>query len=168
MKCLSLWQPWSSALFVTLSDGKQLKPDETRPWFSRHTGPLAIHAAQKRTRPGVDYDPALMPIIEAVFPGGMRAIPYGCILGVVFQTACLPAPYAVPLRDSAQLLWGDYRRVGDDGKGRFAHVFQQPKLLPEPIPWKGKQGYFEVPDELFKKCGNGLLSTGTDLGPLFR
>jgi hypothetical protein len=43
MKCISLWQPFASAVALGI------KKIETRSWMTYYSGPIAIHAAQKCT-----------------------------------------------------------------------------------------------------------------------
>jgi hypothetical protein len=156
MKCISLWQPWATALFLRTRTGTLsaptawLKPDETRCWPTALRGPIAIHAAAKVTRPDVDYDPKLDEIL-AQFTGRRTAdLPRGALLGWMELNQCRPAVEVARHRSTAQQLWGDYRERGDDGKRRYAWVFGDTRiLLPCPIPWKGMQGLFEVPSSLF-------------------
>jgi hypothetical protein len=77
-----------------------------------------------------------------------HSLPFGCIIGSVYLDACRPASEVAREREDWQLVWGDYRPHGDDGKTRFAFVLSDPIKLEKSIPWKGRQG-FEVPDNLF-------------------
>jgi hypothetical protein len=158
MKCISLWQPWASALFLrypanTLPGERQapefwLKPDETRSWPTAFRGPLAIHAAAKITRPDADFDPQLDDILFRLFRRRTADLPRGCILGYCVLDRCSKTINVE--RRPMQYLWGDYRERGDDGKVRYAWSFgDERKLLPCPISWKGSQGFFDVPDSLF-------------------
>lgn len=145
VKCLSLWQPWASALFARDPDGNRLKPDETRGWSTVFRGELAIHAAQKEVHPG----PVLAHSLRVALGQDHLTIPFGCIVGVLTITDVRPAVLVALERTPMQLQWGDYRDVGEDGNHRYALITAQPRLLKEPVLWKGRQGFFRVPDDLF-------------------
>jgi hypothetical protein len=148
MKCISLWQPWASALFLS-RNGRALKPDETRCWPTAFRGRLAIHAAQRRTKAGVDYDPELDRILFELIHRRTADLPHGQLIGSLELVRCQKTINIH--RHEEQLLWGDYRERGDDGKLRYAWTFTDPEPLPCPIPWKGSQGFFDVPDSLFPR-----------------
>ena len=155
MKCLSLWQPWASVIFETDEQGKMVKPDETRCWWTSVRGRIAIHAAKHQLK-GDDrhhYGSMLLPL-------GLRwhELPYGCIIGTVELAHCISAKVIAKNREDWQLVWGDYRDVGDDGKERFAFVLRNPIRLPRPVPWKGSQGFFVVPDSLFPEGENEAVN----------
>lgn len=138
MKCLSLWQPWASVIFEHDGSGNMVKPDETRGWFTNVREPVAIHAAKHDDRRiQEEYGPSLAAL-------GLKwsSLPFGAIIGSVEIVDCLPAWKLE--REPWQKFWGDYRQFGDDGKERFAFVLRNPIKFTEPIPWKGKQGFFEV------------------------
>lgn len=148
MKCLSLWQPWASVIFETDHEGKPVKPDETRGWVTNVRGRIAIHAAKtldKKFR--AMYEPTLTVL-------GLRwnSLPLGCIVGTVDLVDCVRACKVIPAREDWQLFWGDYRHFGDQGEPRYAFVFRDPIKLPEPVPCVGRQGFFNVPDDLFQKA----------------
>lgn len=145
MKALSLWQPWASVIFEKDDAGVAVKPDETRGWSTHYRGPLAIHAAKYvMTSPSKrQYETAL-----AWFGLRWDQLPFGCIVGVVELVDCRPAPDVARERTEWQRFWGDYREIGDDGKKRYALTFKNPVKLKVPLPYKGKQGFLEVPDHL--------------------
>lgn len=132
MKAISLWQPWASA--VALGH----KKNETRGWATKYRGELAIHAAK---RFGRDEGIFLGELIAA----GIKlptALPLGCIVAVVRLVDVHPAEAVLPTIGAAERMLGNY------APGRFAWLFADIKPLPEPVPFKGAQGFFHVPDEL--------------------
>jgi hypothetical protein len=160
MKCLSLWQPWASVIFEKDDQGRMVKPDETRGWPTAVRGRIAIHAAKhqdKSTR--AFYEPKLTML-------GMKwsQLPFGCIIGTVDLVRCQPACDVAPAREPWQIVWGDYRQYGDDRKLRYAFVLRDPIKLRNPIPWAGKQSFFDVPTEELRKASSGLLSTEPKYG----
>ena len=120
-----------------------MKGFETRSWATAYRGPLLIHAAKRFTRDqrawcSEDY------LWEALWPvyhngrGGLD-LPTGAIIGRVELVACHPAERARALIDEYNEAMGDYR------DGRYAWEIVQPELFPQPIPYRGQQGFFSVP-----------------------
>lgn len=133
MRALSLWQPWASAM------AHGLKCNETRGWSTRYRGPLAIHAAKRWTRAELDF----LADVPAEFTcDGMSDIyllPLGKIVGVCELWDCIGTDDA--LNDgltAREEFWGNY------GVGRFAWLTRNMVRLPEPIPYCGAQGLFEI------------------------
>jgi hypothetical protein len=141
MRCLSLWQPWASAIFEKDDKGVQIKPDETRPWSTAIRERIYIHAAKHVIPYELQerYDPILYSL-------GLRFpfLPFGMILGSVEIVNCRVTHVVALERTEAQRFWGDYRTIGDDGKQRYALELRNPIKLTAPIPWKGSQKFFEV------------------------
>ena len=125
MKALSLWQPWASAILLGH------KRIETRHWSTRYRGPLLIHAAKKWDRD----------LRETAEIGGL---PADLPLGALICTAML-----VDIRPTEQLagISADERWWGNYGPGRFGWLLEDVEPLPAPIPYKGLQGLFDVPND---------------------
>ena len=149
MKAISLWQPWATALFLREVDGSRIKPDETRGWPIAYRGPIAIHAAKAEAVKGLDYDPALDEILFRLCGRRTGDLPRGCILGRGQLVTCEKTIKVRPMRSPAQTLWGDYSEYDGNGRRRFAWRINDLELLPVPIPWRGQQGLFDVPDSIF-------------------
>lgn len=131
MKALSLWQPWASAIPFGL------KRIETRHWSTRYRGPLAIHAAKRWTR-----DEREMAEIEQEAGRLPKPLPLGAIVAVA---------KLVDIRSTSQIiaggLSGDERYWGNYGLGRFGWILEDIEKLDEPVPWKGAQGLFNIPED---------------------
>lgn len=155
MKCLSLWQPWASLLV----HGK--KQVETRSWPIVHRGPLLIHAAKKWD----DDQEAIAsrePFLSALRSVGLfpwhershsKGLPFGCIVGRVEVKGCYPTEDVILDDDLATLSDGlrlvicsTERAFGDYAPGRFAFLCSDAVSFPEPIPYRGMQGMFNVSD----------------------
>jgi len=142
MKALSLWQPWAS-LWVS---GRKIH--ETRHWpLTVPQGGfwLAVHAAKK---PPSDIDPELASICRDQFgPIWTAQLPYGAIIGRVHVTRC---------RRTEDVLYGvgasDHFPDSDDyccgnfGPGRFAFETDDRRARINPLPYRGLQGLFSIPD----------------------
>ncbi|CAB3754499.1 hypothetical protein [Paraburkholderia humisilvae] len=150
MKAISIWQPHASLLLVGP------KRYETRGWRLPRTivgTRVAIHAA-KATRDLIELaeyvsgrsegalaEEAFDRYLRAMLAAGFRTageMPRGCIIGSVVFKESVPSDQVV-----------DHGHFGDFSAGRFAWRADQPRLLPEPVPFRGMQGFFDVPDELF-------------------
>lgn len=129
MKAISLWQPWASAIV------EGLKHYETRSWRPTWEGiPIAIHAALRR-------DPQAMQFLEHQRDHGYLLndpLPFGAVVAVAVLTRCVPTN---AIRDRLTLFereWGDY------SPGRWAWKLEDVRPLRFPLPWKGRQGWFDV------------------------
>jgi hypothetical protein len=135
VKAISLWQPWAS-LWLT-----DRKPDETRHWQTSHRGWLAVHAAKKFVRDIPPGDP-LREILDDEFGGHWAMdLPSGAILGAVHLLDCLSMRTVAPLHE-------DDRVCGDWSAERFAWRRGAVVKLKTPIPFKGRQGIFTLPDDI--------------------
>ncbi len=143
MLCISLWQPWASLW------ASRLKLHETRDWPvpARFSGKpvlgatIAIHAAQRLIKGG-DLDPACAAICtEAWGAGWEKILPRGAIVGSGRLVACWKTE--ARRRDVAD----DELALGNWSDGRYAWQLADAKPLMRPVPWRGQQGWFEIPDE---------------------
>lgn len=133
-------------IFVRDEHGVQMKIDETRHWPTNVRGLIGIHAA--KSLEGLrGFEPSELPDtltvpgvpLTAVIGGKM---PLGAIIGTVRIATCWRTEIVSSLRSDVQLSWGDY------DEGRFAFELVDPVLFSEPIPYRGRQGFFnaEIPD----------------------
>ena len=172
MKALSLWQPWATLL------AGGAKRCETRGWATRHRGPLLVHAAKHWTRELFTLcgtDPFRAALARLGYPPDVpekrrgtfapRGLPFGVIVGRVDVVACVPSedvgamdiegdpcywpghPTYFPLQLSPT-----ERAFGDYSPGRFAFLCENAVLFKTPIPYRGEQGLFNVPDDLVKEA----------------
>lgn len=151
MRCISLWQPWATAVAL------KLKNIETRHWSTPYRGRLAIHAA---LRWGPD---------ERAFANAAPQLPEVLPRGCIVATATL-----VDVRRTEDLLdgLGAMEAIyGNFGPGRYGWLLEDIVALAEPTPWKGKQGFFNVPNELLPEVARRGLNAPPHLAPapdLFR
>ena len=164
MKAITLWQPWASAMALGA------KRIETRHWPTNVRGPVAIHAAKRCVRRELDeysYTPLWLAALEISLVGDdlTTLLPFGAIVAVGNLVDCRPTesfssseietirrrPDTHPLPRER---WCE-RDMGNYGPGRFGWVFEEMRPLAEPVPFKGAQGFFNVPDELLN-AADGL------------
>jgi hypothetical protein len=132
MKAISLWQPWASAWMTTL------KEFETRSWYTAHRGPLLIHAAKKRDG---DVRAALMNeelVQDLNHAGLLNALPFGALIGIVDVIGCSQMS-RMPEPSETERRWGDWHPTRYAWQRSGTVIY-----FPEPIPFKGAQGLFEV------------------------
>lgn len=136
MKAISLWNPWAHLVVVGA------KSFETRHWPTNVRGTVAIHAAKVWTRELQSYRHE--PFFNLFWPNEM---PLGCLLGTVDIIGCHRVESSLIERLSDQeLAFGNYEI------GRYAWELRNPVAFEKPIPWKGMQGFFEVPDEIVRRA----------------
>lgn len=127
MKCLSIKQPWTWFII------NGLKPVENRDWPSNYRGPLLIHASKKFDNDGWMYlcsTPAFRDDVDRYMK---ETHSFGSIIGKVDMVDCVtehPSKWFF---------------------GHFGHVYANPVKFPDPIPYKGKLGIFDVPDDILKQ-----------------
>lgn len=132
VRAISLWQPWASAIVVGS------KTIETRHWSTKYRGPIAIHAA-KRWAP----DQREFASVEFTFGRLPKRLPFGAVIAVARLVDVLPT-------DGLKLTVGALDRIyGNYEPGRFGWLLDDVRELPAPIPYRGGQSFFNVPDELF-------------------
>lgn len=137
MKALSLWQPWAS---LWLSPRKV---HETRGWSTPHRGWLLVHAA-KRIERNIDPADPLHRILVAEFGARWaRDLPTGALIGVVKLIGCRRTDlmFAGGVPESAR----DDHECGDFHPGRFAWQRADFRRFETPVPYRGRQGMFDVP-----------------------
>lgn len=143
MRAISLWQPWATALF-----DPNWKAHETRGWAC-HANVIgqrvAIHAAATMPARKLISDGVNEVLVQRYGCEWRSVLPRGAVLGSVLIVDCRAMDCLVAPAEPAHRL---DRWFGDWGPGRFAWRVDDPRILAEPIPWKGKQGWFQVPDEV--------------------
>jgi activating signal cointegrator 1 len=136
VRAISLWQPWASLW----ASGR--KVHETRHWSTDYRGPLAIHAAQRLEEVSMELDEIMLAQFGAMW---RRELPRGAIVGTCNLVACVATGTNFP----ASL---DDEAAGDWSDGRFAWRGDGFRLLARPIEWKGRQGFFSVPDSILREA----------------
>jgi hypothetical protein len=161
MRAISLWQPWASA--VALGS----KTIETRHWSTDYRGPIAIHAAKRLREGELIYYHSCWNWQGALRELGTRfgeftldkKLPFGAIVAVAYLIDCKPtedftlgeinAPRR-PKGETSDLYNWTEAQMGNFDLGRFGWVLRNVKPLSDPIPFRGQQGFFQVPDDLLK------------------
>jgi len=151
MRCISLWQPWATLWLLSDPDEKVF---ETRHWYTAIRGPLLVHAAKKNDREIQDFIHS-SGCTRALLRHGFRAddepglhLTFGAIIGEVDLIGCsrmdrMPEPSE---RERSFGNWEPERYAWERGS--------RPHLYRTPIPYRGAQGFFDVPESLVQGAGH--------------
>ena len=138
MKALSLTQPWATLVAIGA------KKIETRSWYAKYRGPVAIHASKGFPAWARDLC-AGPPFSSALQAEGLTVLdlPTGAVLAVVDLWRVLKVDYNVtallPPPEPEQS-FGDYTPL------RFAWYLRNIRRLDDPVPVKGALGLWEWKD----------------------
>lgn len=155
MKLITLWEPWASLMAIGA------KRIETRHWYTPYRGWIAIHAAKG----GLSKRELLDTCGDSPFAEALRgnvslgidgfAFPFGKIVAVANLVDCkmfvdlnprveksLPPGYMLPPPEP-ELSFGDYTQC------RYGLITENVFRLPQPIPFKSRQGtLLDVPEDI--------------------
>ncbi len=141
MKCLSLWQPYATAVAM------RWKQYETRSWARGYRGPLAIHAAKQDGVATTDITRMAYKLLSQgkavdAMVADLPQFPRGAIVAYAEVVSIQPSEFVskdLALKpDSMELLWGDF------GPNRYAWRLDNVRQLEVPIPFRAKQGLFNL------------------------
>jgi hypothetical protein len=140
VRAISLWQPWATAIVV---GSKRI---ETRHWTTKYRGPLAIHAAKRWDRQQREFAS-----VEFTLGRLPRRLPFGAVIATARLVDVQPTEELALTASAVERLYGNYEF------GRFGWLLEDVVALPEPIPYRGGQSFFTVPDELLGLAPETLL-----------
>lgn len=141
MRALTICEPFASLICLP-DDDPRMKRVENRGWATKYRGPLLIHAGKNR---------------QWLCTCRSNGIPesdltFGAILGIAELRDCvtlLPhnsdAAKMIPV--AAHIRW-PWLATHRHTEGPVCLVLQEVRRFKKPIPWNGKQGLFEIPDEI--------------------
>lgn len=140
MKALTISQPFASLI----ADGSKFV--ENRTWYTPYRGTLAIHAGK-----GTQYLTAKE----------LREYPSGCIVAVARLVTCArldtiqcnaSARHLASLRIAPGTTknWYEVARH-KHAEGPWCWILEDVQKLATPIPWKGAQGLFDIPDDVIQE-----------------
>jgi hypothetical protein len=140
MRAISLHQPYASAVALGL------KRNETRHWSTNYRGPLAIHAAARNDRQTrrvfedivTTCHRATYELLDAACECDFDRLPFGAYVCTCVLVDCVRVEDLRRVR----ALTATERLFGNYAPGRFVWLLDNIKQLPEPIPAKGRQGFW--------------------------
>jgi activating signal cointegrator 1 len=131
MRCISLWQPWSTLIAI------EAKHYETRSWGTSYRGDIVIHAAKTRDELYACYAEPFKSVLKAA---GLHAvdIPVGAALCIAKLTDCIRmTPEFIDAMTPQERAFGDWK------PGRFAWKLEDIRPFAQPIKMRGAQGLFD-------------------------
>jgi len=135
MKAITLWQPWASLVAL------RIKRWETRNWWTNYRGPLAIHAAGKKSFHSHYMNAAQTSITTPDLK--IEGLPFGAIVAVCDLTDCIEMTHQMIME-----MTGHERMLGDWFEGRYAWKLENVRALDKPIVVLGKQGLWSLPPSI--------------------
>lgn len=148
MKALPLWQPWASLVAIGA------KRIETRHWPCPRAligKRIAIHATKTTNELWIiRQQPFHRRLREARDAGTLVLVDGELPLGAIVATAVIDRCTEMNELGIAELQHTDpdEHAFGHYAIGRYAWVLRDVEPLAEPVPFKGSQGIFDVPNEL--------------------
>jgi activating signal cointegrator 1 len=140
VKALPLWQPYASLVAMGA------KRIETRAYPPGRIGlrlgqRIAIHATLTKHC----LDLCCESPFDLFIPD-LNALPLGALVATAVITRCrrITEEWAGWLEQANQVEFA----FGDYTAGRYAWALSEVKQLPHPVPFKGSQGSFDIPDHL--------------------
>src|SRR5574341_78437 len=146
MKALTLLQPWATLIAICA------KEIETRSWYTKYRGRIAIHAAKRFPEENQHlcfrnpFRKYLIDRYSFMRKGeiylGRHSFPLGCVIAICDLVDCLqissetqnyfyPVPgighFSIPPE-------GDEYFFGDYSSGRWAWILNNIEIFPDPIP----------------------------------
>ncbi len=129
-------QPWATLVVIGVIR------TETRTWFTKHRGPILIHASQRKSGKSVMHHPLLRKYIT-----DFNALPFGAIIGQVTIIDILPANDYAHSESGRRLLTRLEKWMGDYSIGKWAWVLRDAVPYQEVIEAKGMLGLWEWGDK---------------------
>lgn len=152
LRVLSMWQPWATLCVAPHSaTGQPPKVHETRAFAPRVPLPVdvVIHATKKWDFENAytARDPVFRRALRhcgylagpttgrlgVLSEPGLKPLPVGTIIGLATIVRVHTTEFLEDSLDAVDLVLGDW------SPGRYAWRFENTILLPEPIPFKGRQ-----------------------------
>jgi len=136
MKALTLWRPWPWTIFHAPAWQKRIENRPWRPWQSIIGRQIVLHAGKAFDKTCVDFILDNIAVEGQPRRLGARSADEG-LIGVVTV-----AGYAETPEDAALLAGQGQERWFF---GPYGWVLKNARAFPEPIPCKGAQGLWDLP-----------------------
>ncbi|MCI3923163.1 ASCH domain-containing protein [Paenibacillus sp. TRM 82003] len=138
MKVLSMIQPWATLLVHRVTQ------HETRSWRTRYRGPFAIHASQT-----IDRKACREEIVQGLLHElgySAKTLPTGVIMAscrIVDCVKIIDNNGAFAVIEDGRTIAGIDSQIGGYVPGHYMWEIRDMTILPEPIPAKGKLGFWD-------------------------
>lgn len=140
MKALTICQPYAHLIMLP-DDDDRAKRVENRTWSTSFRGQLLIHAGKSRQW-----------LSESNYGIQLADMVFGAIVGVCKLSDCVgvsPGPNGSLFHydDAVRRRW-PWLHIHRHVEGPFCFVLTECRKFETPIPYRGAQGFFEVPNEV--------------------
>ena len=133
MKAITICQPFAELII------RGVKPVENRVWRTDYRGPLLIHAGKSRDWLTLDSTQS----VDVDYGIPIDAMAFGAVIGIATLTYCHSTSY---LRGRGCDDALRYLRDNPHTEGPYCFVLENPRRFSSPIPCRGMQGLFDVPE----------------------
>ena len=141
MKAITICQPYAELICLPATDPRH-KRVENREWPTRYRGPLLIHAGKNQgwleIEPGDDGKPW-----DANYEIPLASMQFGAVVATCNLIDCLRIDRIEAGQYDKQYPW---LREHQHASGTWCFVLADVVRLPNPIPWRGAQGLWDIPD----------------------
>ncbi len=154
MKAISLWQPYASLAVLGIKpyETRSKKPPEsvigTR--IAIHAAAKPIHLAIKGLSPTTTETMVRRLVMRGIVVPFAPSVglPLGAVVGTAVLAEAVQIDYAgwFTVGDGVQLRYPDV--FGDYRPGRWVWRLENPIAFTQSVPWKGRQYWFDVDDEV--------------------
>lgn len=154
MKALSVCNPYPELIMLPDPDPR-MKRAENRTWPCMKAGLYPILAKPVRLLIHASKGKSFWQSPRYAFAGGPplnygfqeEKIAWGAIIGAVDLVACLSIEF-IQTQDLGELNW---LKQHQHANGPWCWIMINPRRMETPLPWKGAQGIFEVPDDVIRQ-----------------
>lgn len=136
MKALTICQPFAHLICLP-DDDDRAKRIENRTWETMYRGPILIHAGKSKA--WLEDDNFGIPLDEMVF---------GAIVGVANLADCFHVQHSYEAACRRRPWIAGHKWVG----GPFCFVLSEVRRFETPIPYRGAQGFFDVPKDVVSEA----------------
>ena len=137
MKAISLWQPWASLIALGI------KKIETRHWKTNYRGTLLIHA----TKNIGESVPIVIARLLKEKGVNVNDLPRGALVCMLDLYDCVEIKV-----DTVMPSFFPEWQLGDFDIGRYMWQTRRVMAFKEPIPFRGRQSLFDVPEEIIENA----------------
>jgi len=147
MKALTICQPYAHLICLPDDDDRR-KRVENRTWPTNYRGPLLIHAG--KSRQWLELNDA--GDRDELYDLALEDMQFGAIIGIANLRDCVELRRdayngrLLPFPESVQRRW-PWLSVHEHTEGPWCWVLEA-RRFETPIPYKGAQGIFNVPNEV--------------------
>lgn len=156
MKAITICQPYAHLIALPDEDD-QAKRVENRTWPTNLRGEILIHAGKGRNYLRLDDD-----MHDADYGIPLDKMAFGAFVAIANLADCVQLEltpnwdYVVPQHSHRRWPW---LATHQHTEGPFCFVLTEVRRLQIPIPFKGAQGFFNVPREIEDAARKQLLAT---------